>query len=425
MTTGSDALQTSDLILISCDDHLIEPPSVFDNRLPAKYRDRAPKLEPGPSGVERWVFEGIVIGSVGLNAVAGWPKEEWSLDPVGMAEMRPGCYDVHQRVRDMDAAGILMSMCFPTMGGFNGRAFTSATDRDLTGAVISAYNDWHIDEWCGAYPGRFIALGVLPLWDVTACIAELRRLAARGVRAVTFPETPYAIGLPSFQSGHWDPLLKVASELGVVLCLHIGLGIRLIEQAPDSSIDNFIVMAGQVSAIAAADLVLGPTLRRFPDLRIALSEGGIGWIPFFLDRADRHHTNQVWTGARDMRLPSEVFKSGSILACFITDPSGLKLRDQVGVDNIAWECDYPHSDSNWPNAAELVHAELREAGASDEETHKITWKNSARFFGIDPFAVIPRGQATVGALRATATDVETGEVSRRVWRERFEAVDAS
>jgi len=320
----------------------------------------------------------------------------------------------------MDAAGILMSMCFPTMGGFSGRAFNDAADKELTGIVISAYNDWHVDEWCGAYPGRFIPLGVLPLWDVDACITEMRRLAAKGVRAVTFPETPYAIGLPSFQSGHWDPLLMVASELGVVLCLHIGLGIRLLQTAPDSSVDNFIVIAGQISAITASDLVLGPTLRKFPDLRIALSEGGIGWVPFFLERADRHHDNQVWTGTRDQRLPSEVFKE-HVLTCFITDPAGLKLRHDIGVDNIAWECDYPHSDSNWPHAAEVLHAEFRAAGVTDDEIHQITWQNSCRFFDIDPFTVIPRESATVGALRATAVDVDTGEVSRRVWRERFEA----
>jgi predicted TIM-barrel fold metal-dependent hydrolase len=366
----------------------------------------------------------LEISSAGLNAVAGWPKEEWSLDPVGLAEMRPGCYDVHQRVRDMDAGGILMSMCFPTLGGFSGRAFTHAVDKELTAAVLTAYNDWHVDEWCAAAPGRFIPLGVLPLWDVDLCIAELRRLAAKGVRAVTFPETPYAIDLPSFQSGHWDPVLKVASELGIVLCLHIGLGIRLLRQAPDASIDNFIVIAGQISAIAAADLLLGPTLRKFPELRIALSEGGIGWIPFFLERADRHYTNQVWTGEqRDRTLPSDLFRE-HMLACFITDPSGLKLRHEIGVDLIAWECDYPHSDSNWPNAAEILNAEFQGAGVPDDEINAITWQNSARFFGIDPFVTVPRERATVGALRANATDVDTSETSRKVWRERFEAATA-
>jgi predicted TIM-barrel fold metal-dependent hydrolase len=417
-------METNDMILVSIDDHLIEPPNIFDNHLPAKYLHGAPKLLPGPNGVDRWVFQGMEISSAGLNAVASWPKEEWSLDPVGMAEMRPGCYDVHQRVRDMNAGGILQSMCFPTLGGFSGRAFTHSQDKELSGAVLKAYNDWHVDEWCAAAPGRFIPLGVLPLWDVDLCIEELRRLAAKGVRAVTFPETPYAIDLPSFQSGHWDPVLKVASELGIVLCLHIGLGIRLLQRAPDSTIDNFIVIAGQISAIAAADLLLGPTLRKFPDLRIALSEGGIGWIPFFLERADRHYTNQVWTGGeRDARLPSDLFRE-HMLACFITDPSGLKLRHEIGVDIIAWECDYPHSDSDWPDAPDKLNAELKNAGVTDDETHAITWQNSARFFGIDPFVTVPREQATVGALRAQAADVDTSETSRKVWRERFEAAAA-
>jgi len=208
--------------------------------------------------------------------------------------------------------------------------------------------------------------------------------------------------------------------LGIVLCLHIGLGIRLIQPPPEGSIDNFIVVAAQISAITASDLLLGPTFHEFPDLKIAMSEGGIGWIPYFLHRADRHQSNQTWTGAfaDDARRLSDVFRD-HVLACFITDPDGLVLRHRIGVDNIAWECDYPHSDSTWPHAPELLHGELELAGVPDDEIDKITWQNSCRFFDVDPFVPTSRDGATVGALRARAVDVDTNEVSRKVWAERY------
>ncbi|WP_419928847.1 amidohydrolase family protein [Candidatus Poriferisocius sp.] len=424
-------MREEDMVLVSIDDHLIEPAGVFEAHIPDRFRDRAPKMERDENGVDRWIFEGVEVGSPGLNAVAGWPKEEWSMDPVGLAEMRPGCYDVDQRVRDMDAAGIWKSMCFPTMGGFSMRAFNESVDKELAGAVISAYNDWHIDEWCGPHPDRFIALSVVPLWDPEACAAEVRRVAAKGCRAITFPETPYALGLPSFESGHWDPLFHALCDEGVVMCLHIGLGISLIRRPEGGSlggpgnlggitvetIDTFIVLAQQVSAIALTDLVFGGTLRRFPDLKIALSEGGIGWLPFYLEKADRHWTNQVWTGARDGRLPSDLFRD-QVLACFITDPAGVKLRHEIGIDNIAWECDYPHADSTWPTAATQLAGEFAAADCSDDDINKIGWENSCRWFGVD-VSDMDRDAVSVGGLQKQGADVDVSIVSKSEWRERY------
>ncbi len=114
------------------------------------------------------------------------------------------------------------------------------------------------------------------------------------------------------------------------------------------------------------------------------------------------------------RLPSEVFREHS-LACYVTDPTSLKLRHEIGIDIIAWECDYPHSDSIWPDAPEFVLAELVNAGADDEDIDKIMWRNACRFFGWDPFVTVPRERATVGALRASAADVDTSIRSRKEW----------
>ena len=237
--------------------------------------------------------------------------------------------------------------------------------------------------------------------------AEIRRVAAKGCRAVTMPELPHLEGLPSYHDDeYWGPVFRTLSEENVVMCLHIGTGFGAISMAPNAPIDNLIILATQVSAMCAQDLLWGPAMRNYPDLKFAFSEGGIGWIPFYLDRSDRHYTNQKWL-RRDFgdKLPSDVFREHS-LACYVTDKTSLKLRHEIGIDIIAWECDYPHSDCFWPDAPEQVLAELNAAGADDTDINKITWQNSCRFFGWDPFARTPREQATVAALRAKATDVD-------------------
>jgi predicted TIM-barrel fold metal-dependent hydrolase len=413
-----------EMILISIDDHIIEPADMFERHMPERLRDQAPQYRHGgQDGVDLWEFQGQVTGSVGLNAVASWPHEEWGFDPVGHPEMRPGCYDLDLRVRDMDANGVLASMCFPTMAGFNGMSLVRSTvDRKLTNVVVSAYNDWHIDELAGEHPGRFLPLAILPVYDTASMVAEVKRVAAKGCHAVSLPEAPYGVGLPPFGDvDHWGPVFQACVDHDVAVCLHIGTSFGLIQRPPDASIDNLIILAPQLSAIVATDLILAGLFVRYPTLKVALSEGGIGWIGFFLDRLDRHVWNHRWTGLRiadEDLTPSELWQR-NFLGCFITDPTGLQVRDRIGIETIAWECDYPHSDSTWPRSPELVLGELEAAAATDPEIDKITWQNASRFFDFDPFEHRSRDQATVGALRATAADVDVSETSKAVYRERF------
>ncbi|MGY1770905.1 amidohydrolase family protein [Blastococcus sp. SYSU D00813] len=414
-------MDVQDMIMISIDDHVVEPPDMFANHVPDRWRDQAPKSIVDENGYEKWWFQGNSMGTIGLNAVVGWPNEEWGLNPATFAEMRPGAYDIHARVEDMNRNGILASMCFPSFAGFSARYFQEARDKDVALVMLKAYNDWHVDEWCAAYPGRMIPCAIMPVWDPAAMVEEVRRVAAKGVRAVTMPELPHVQGLPSYHDlEYWGPFFSTVSELGVVVCLHIGQGFGAINGAPDAPIDNMIILATQVSTFAAQDLLWGGAMRKYPDLRIAWSEAGIGWIPFFLDRCDRHYLNQRWLG-HDFggKLPSEVFKEHS-LACYVTDPTALKVRHDIGVDVIAWECDYPHSDSIWPDAPEFVHAEMAGAGVPDDEMHQILWQNTTRFFGLDPFAHIAEEDATVGALRALSPDVDTTIRSKHEWRKLYD-----
>jgi predicted TIM-barrel fold metal-dependent hydrolase len=416
-------MQKDDMILVSIDDHVIEPPDMYRRHVPAKWLDEVPKVVRNQQGVDEWVFQGQATSTrFGMSATVGWPREEWGFHPGAFTELRPGCFDVHDRVRDMNANGVLASMCFPTMAGFNARTFTEATDKELSLVMLQAYNDWHIEEWCGAYPGRFIPLGILPMWDVDLAVAEIRRLSKKGFRSISFLEAPHAQGWPSFLSGHWDPMLAALVDENMVLSLHIGGAWDIVRLAPEAGVDHMIVIPSQLTMLTAQDLLFGPTLRRFPELRVALSEGGIGWIPFYLDRIDRHFQNQSWidTSFGEGKLPSDVFRE-HFLACYITDPSGLKLRHEIGMDVIAWECDYPHTDTTWPDSPEFSWSEFEQAGCSGEEIDKITWQNATRFFDWDPFAQIEKGKANVGSLRALAADVDTTRMPRAEWKKRNEA----
>lgn len=394
-------MRAEDMILISVDDHLVEPPQMFEGRVPAKFVDAAPRVEHRDDGADVWTFNGTIIPNIGLNAVAGRPREEYGIEPTAFDEMRPGCFDIHERIKDMNAGGILASMCFPSFPGFAARLFSATPDKDLALAVLQAYNDWHVEEWCGSYPGRFIPMGLPVLWDAELAATEVRRLAAKGVHSITFTENPHKLGQPSFHEAHWDPLWAACTDENVVVSIHLGSSGELVVTAPNAPIDVMITLQPMNICQAAADLLWSRIPKQFPDLKLALSEGGTGWIPYFLDRLDRtYEMHHLWTGQDfgDLR-PSDVFRR-HFLTCFIADPVGIRLRDLIGIDNIAWECDYPHSDSSWPEAAEELAAVAAEV--PDDELAKITHENAMRWYSFDPFAYRAKQHCTVAALRAEA-----------------------
>ncbi|CAN5258175.1 amidohydrolase family protein [soil metagenome] len=414
-------MNSEDMILISVDDHIIEPPDMFAKHLPMRYKDEAPRLVHTPDGSDVWQFRDTVIPNVALNAVAGRPKEEYGLEPQGLDEIRPGCYDVDERVKDMNAGGVLASMNFPSFPGFAGRLFATE-DSDFSLALVRAYNDWHIDEWCGAHPGRFIPMALPVIWDAELCAAEVRRCSQKGVHSLTFTENPAALGYPSFHHPYWNPLWRALVDTNTVLSVHIGSSGRLSIPAVDSPPDVMITLQPMNIVQAAADLLWSRPVKDYPGLRIALSEGGTGWIPYFLDRVDRtFEMHATWT-LQDFggKLPSEVFRE-HFLTCFISDPVGVNLRHQIGIDNIAWEMDYPHSDSMWPGAPEELSAAFTNHQVPDDEINKMTYENACRWYSFDVFQHIPREKATVGALRRATADHDT-EIRARSHQPR-DAVD--
>ncbi|WP_395108040.1 amidohydrolase family protein [Actinomadura sp. SCN-SB] len=392
--------------LVSVDDHLIEPPSLWEDRLPGKFREAGPRIvrmdmskSAGDEGLsaallnaarqgketaasERladvWVYEGRIYPNIGLNAVAGKKPQEYGMEPASFSDMLPGCYDVHARVRDMDIDGVQSALCFPSFPRFAGTVFLEGQDKELALLSVKAWNDFHLDEWAAAYPDRFIPMIILPLWDPEAAAAEIHRCAAKGAKAITFPENTVGLGLPSFYTDHWDPVFRAAEETGMPLCMHFGSSGKPPITSPEAPMAVMIALFGTNSMDATADLLFSPVFYKFPNLKVALSEGGIGWVPYLLERIDLTWERHRWYQNVNKEVrPSDLWRR-NMFGCFIDDFEGVARRHKVGIDNIMWECDYPHSDSNWPNSREYVTKILQEV--PDEEAHKIVELNARRVF---------------------------------------------
>lgn len=401
-------MKLEEMILVSVDDHVVEPPNMFKNHMTTQELETIAPTLIAKDGRNFWVFEDQTIYNMGLNAVAGRPKEEYGMEPLCYEDMREGVYNIDKRIDDMNVNGILGTICFPTFPGFAGNLFHQAKDKKAAYRVIQAYNDWHIDEWAGTHPGRVIPLALVPVWDSKLMVAEVKRVAAKGCQAISFPDNPTVNGYPSIHNEHWDELWKICADENIVINCHIGTGAQPPHSSDETPIDAWITAFPMSIASSASDWLYGEFFLKYPNLKLSLTEGGAGWIPYFLERADfthRHHSS--WTKSTfGGKLPSEIFHE-HFLTCFIEDSNGLRNRDVVGVDTMMFECDYPHSDCTWPDTPETLYAQVQEQGLTDEEINKVTHLNAMREFNYDPFAILGRENCTVGALRALAVDVDT------------------
>lgn len=398
-------MNADDLILISVDDHVVEPPTLFDQHLTAEWKPRAPRVKRNQAGADMWVFEGATLPNIGLNAVVGRVPEEYGVEPTSYDQMRKGCWDLDSRIADMNANGVLGSMCFPSFPSFCGALWHRTEDKELALTMCQAYNDWHIDEWCGTYPGRFIPLMIPPIWDPKLVAEEVRRCAKKGCHVLSFTEDPGQLGLPGLHHESWDVVWQACADEGTTIAIHIGSAKGMVFTSEEAPVDVMITISPMSIASCAADLVWSSILRRFPTLKFALSEGGIGWIPYFLERTDyvyEHHHRWTFQDFGDLK-PSDVFRR-NIVTCFIDDPVGVKLRHEVGIDTITWECDYPHSDTTWPRSPERLWDSL--TGVPEDEIAMMTHENAMRHFRFDPFAHRPKEKATAAALRAESPDVD-------------------
>ena len=393
--------------IISVDDHIMEPANVWQDRLPAKFQEVGPRLvrlkvkdmkfvggvfsyseaaehEEG-TWCDWWLTEDLKYPLVRLMAAAGYPREEVTVTPITMDDMRKGCWEQQARLEDMDVNHVEVSLSFPTFPRFCGQTFLERKDKELADLCVKAYNDWMFDEWCAGSGGRLVPLPIVQLWDADLAAAEVRRNADRGGHAVCFTEIPPFLGLPSVHDpdGYWDPFFRACSETETVVCMHIGSSSKMPSTSADAPAAVGSTLTYMNAAMSMTDYLMSGVLERFRDLKLAYSEGQIGWIPYILERADAvWKDNVAWGGVADKvkRPPSEYYYE-SIYGCFFDDAHGLRSLESVGVDNITFETDYPHSDSTWPHSLKVAMDIMD--GLDDETITKIVRTNAIRMLHLD------------------------------------------
>src|SRR3954469_24699681 len=386
--------------IISVDDHVIEHATVWQDRLPEKYKDVGPRTikergnmqfvggvfsyEPDENGAECdwWLYEDLKVPQTRLSAAVGFDRDEVKVTGITYEEMRRGCWDPKARMEDMDANWTEAQMCFPSFPRFCGQTFMEAKDKELSDLCVQAYNDWMVEEWCGDSNGRLIPLIIVPLWDAELAAVEVRRNAARGVHAVCFSEIPSHLGLPSIHTGLWDPFFAACAETDTVVCMHIGSSSRMPATSGDAPVAVAATLSFNNAMASMTDFLFSGVLVRFPTLKLAYSEGQIGWIPYVLERADTVWVeHRAWGGVRDtIPEPPSTYYYRQIYGCFFRDQHGIDALEKVGVDNITFETDYPHTDSTWPDT-QKVAAELMD-GLPEDAVYKIMRGNAIRMLSL-------------------------------------------
>jgi hypothetical protein len=368
--------------LFSVDDHIMEPAHTWTSRVARKYLDRVPHvIEDSKTGATDWVWEGGERISTGLFAVAGKPPEEWNFEPIGYKDMIPGCYDPKQRARDFLSDGICASAAFPTLPGFGGTMFASMKDKELASVCVEAYNDFILDEWCPSGPkGLFVPM-----------------IIGKGAKALAWMENPVGHGLPSYWTDHWDPLWSTVQETDIPVCMHIGTGSTGAGNPSPEAPDTLYIALSYINAMSASlNLAMSPVCRKFDKLKLVFSEGGLGWLPAAMERADFQWIKHgAWTKLTGT-LPSEIMKR-NMYFCMIQEPWAFRndgVRQAVGEDHIFWECDYPHADTPWPNTQ--YWAKQMFDGLPTEVVEKAAYKNAEKVFNwtcADPVSALKQAEA--------------------------------
>ena len=386
--------------IISADDHVIEPAHVWQDRMPSKHKELAPKIVIAPQG-EMTLNDGVWLETPGTgDKMAAWwhfenkryqikqmvacpgiPPEEVTMEGVTYDDIAPGCYDPIARLADMDINHVEASLCFPNYPRFCGQLFSEADDLELGLLCVQAYNDWMIDEWCGSSGGRLIPLCIVPLWDAELAAKEIYRVAKKGCRAVAWSELPAWLGRPGLHGDFWDPFLKACEETQTVICMHIGSGTKTVQTSPEAPT---VVTANLIvcnSAASMIDWIFYGKFDQFPNLKLLYAESQIGWIPYFIERADDTWRTHQWAqGEKRIPKPPSHYYKKHVYSCFFKDTVGIDLLDRIGEDNVLFETDYPHQDGTFPNT--LAIAEELFGHLEQETIDKIARNNAIKLFGL-------------------------------------------
>jgi predicted TIM-barrel fold metal-dependent hydrolase len=394
--------------IISVDDHVMEPKDLWQRELPVSMRERGPKVsrekvklefEGGHYGFQRgaedggwcdvWLFDDLVVPTGLLHGPAGIPRSEQRNVPAVYEDFRPGTYDKTERLADMTTNHVEAAINYPNIfPRFAGQGFAERGDKELALTCLRIYNDWMIDEWCaGEAHGRLIPLTLVPLWEPGLAADEVHRCAAKGSHAIAFSENPSKLGFGTMYSGEWDLLWQACEETDTTVSMHIGSSSTMPTTSPDAPLATSMSLYAQNAQGSLCDWVFSGTLQRFPTLRISYAESQVGWMPFLVERMD-----EVWkdgrAGVEGGTAPSELVR-GRVFGCVFDDLVGLKYRDDVGIDQILFETDYPHSDGTFPHSRKVA-AELFAAAAMDAtECTKVLRTNAIAAYGLGRFGIEP------------------------------------
>jgi predicted TIM-barrel fold metal-dependent hydrolase len=377
--------------VIDSDTHITEPPDTWTSRLPAKYRERAPRIVNDP----RFGWDVWQIGSqraaitVGHTAVAGWP-EPFPAAPRRFEEVPKAAHDARARLAYMDSIGVWAAALYPNVGGFGNEAFLRLGDPELMLACVRAYNDFLID-WIAADPRRFIPILATPFWDPKASAEEIARSAKRGHKGVLFTGEPQKFGQPSLADPHWDPLWAAAQDADLPVSFHIGSG-SLTEEFTPQAIKTYGVSAINVKVAVGlflengkqlVDLLSSGVLPRFPKLKVVSVESGIGFIPFILEALDyAFDYSQVRRHRPEFkRQPSEYFRQQVFGCYFFEELAPQRLLDRIGTDNVLFETDFPHPVCLYGNVREKIDAGL--AGQPQPTRRKLLFENAAKLYRVE------------------------------------------
>ncbi len=366
-------------VIISADSHVFEPIDLWEKRIDARLRERGPRYLPNYQGKPgTWfVCEGATPRSVAGIGAVGIPKEKL-LEFAGShyQDLRAGGYDPVERLKDQDIDGVSAEVLYPTYA----MGLYAVADVELQEAAFDAYNAWMV-ELCSHAPDRLAGLALVSIRNVGHAVESIERWSRRGMRGAMISAVPPAG--TEYSDPLYAPLWSAIEEIGLPVSIHTLTSSR----KPSYRFDrNTRGAAGYPETpmevmLTLGELLTSPLLDRHPRLRLVLAEADIGWLPWMLARLDRGHERYArQNGIRTELRPSEYFRR-NFSAAFIQDREGVFARDFIGVDNLMWSSDYPHTDSTWPRSRECIAHDLE--GVSDADRRKMTCTNAARLYGFE------------------------------------------
>lgn len=377
-----------DYPIIDADAHVNEPPNLWQDRMPKKWKQRAPRLHRGERG-DIWLFDdGAHKVPMGLTCTAG--QSDFELSPTGgrYDEMRPASFDGKARLQEMTVDGIYAQLLYPSVALKGARIYSD--ERELQLACVRAYNDWLANEFCAESNGRLIPLGILPTTGIQDGIDELDSILKAGHRGAIISAFPNGSHNPMPED---DAFWARAVEADIPVIIHIGSFVPEMPKpaktndAPFSSL-QFLgkaawTKAGGQTLGVVCDILFSGIFERFPTLKILLVESNIGWIPTLTEQADDMFKRYRWyTGAVEKMtsMPSEIFYR-NFYATFMVDTVGVELRHRMNLDHIMWSTDYPHSGSDWPNSRDTIERVFR--GVPKQEVKQMLHGNCKALFKLD------------------------------------------